>query len=84
MAVSDATSMSSSMTTAEQQLKEASWMLNWAIICLQETALEYAPCWTSEEIDTLPRAYRLRFNRHFIETVRKFQNEIKQNDTTTT
>jgi hypothetical protein len=69
------------MTTAEQQLKEASRMLDWAIICLHETALEYAPCWTSEEIDTLPKAYRLRFNRDFIEAARKFQNEIKQNET---
>jgi hypothetical protein len=74
------------MTTAEQekieqikaQLKAASYFLDQAIVCLRETELEYAPLWTSDEIQSLPQARRLRWNVEFMKNVRKFQIAIEQ------
>ena len=73
------------MTTAERekmeqieaQLKEASHLLDQAIICLRETELEYAPILTCEQIKALPQAYRLRRNLEFVISAWKFQEEIK-------
>jgi uncharacterized protein YerC len=78
--------MTTNMTTAERekmeqieaQLKEASYLLSQAIICLRETELEYAPLWTSDEIQSLPQARRLRWNVNFMKNVRKFQIAIEQ------
>ena len=82
---------SANMTTAEQekidqieaQLKEASYLLDQAIICLRETELEYASILTNEQIKELPQAYRLRQNLNFVLSAWKFQKTIKQNENQT-
>lgn len=59
-------------------LKQALYLLNQASICLKETEIVYAPLYTTEQIETLPKAYRIRFNNDFRKALCEFYDLCKK------
>ena len=65
---------------SEELLKEALHLLRWARVCIEETEIEYAPLLTDEDIERLPKAYRLRANRNFRKALEDFYKKCKDNN----
>ena len=66
------------MKTTEELLKEALHLLVWARVCIYETEIEYAPLLTSEDIERLPKAYRLRANKDFGNALAAFYKKCEE------
>lgn len=63
---------------SQELFDEALVLLRWARGCIYETEIEYGPALTDEQIERLPKAYRLRQNRNFAEALDKFYERCKQ------
>jgi predicted nuclease with TOPRIM domain len=59
------------------RLEEALRLLNWARICIYETEIEYGPFLTFEDIERLPKAYRLRANKDFGRALAEFYEKCE-------
>lgn len=63
---------------SEELLKEALHLLRWTRVCIYETEIEYAPPLTDEDIERLPKAYRLRVNKNFGNALAAFYKKCEE------